>query len=53
VIHQTGHAEELFRVLGAHLEGEPVGRLHHAVGGREVHLEILDGQEGTTGRGQV
>jgi len=24
VIHQTGHAEELFRVLGAHLEGEPV-----------------------------
>jgi hypothetical protein len=25
VIHQAGNAEELARVLGAHLEGEPVG----------------------------
>jgi Mycothiol maleylpyruvate isomerase N-terminal domain len=25
VVHQAGNAEELARVLGAHLEGEPVG----------------------------
>ena len=25
VIHQAGNAEDLARVLGAHLEGEPVG----------------------------
>jgi hypothetical protein len=40
VIHQAGNAEELARVLGAHLEGEPVGT--RGFEEREAPLRDLD-----------
>jgi Mycothiol maleylpyruvate isomerase N-terminal domain len=43
VIHQAGNAEELARVLGAHLEGEPVSTRRFEE--REAPLRLAPGEQ--------
>ena len=43
---RAGLAHDAERLAPLEREAEPVGRLDHAVGGREVHPQVVDREEG-------